>query len=208
MRVVSWLGKRKIVVRELVMRHLPPPPLAPALTIVFENIRFRSSTCKWKAGVLKKSPFWSVDPPTLMVWAVNSRSHDLATKSFYCQKSNKTVYHDKNNLLFWFYLTHILEISRIEVPIFRFLRAFFQTFQIHLHSLGAGRSGRAFLKRSVFEGRFQRIRLEGTYRPNRRKKSVFNQNGYVRTGAYPRVKTLTYQNYCVSERSERVRFEF
>ena len=40
MRVVSWLGKRKIVVRKLVMRHLPPP-LAPALIIVFENIRFR-----------------------------------------------------------------------------------------------------------------------------------------------------------------------
>ena len=48
---LSWLGKRKIVVRELVMRHLPP--LAPALIIVFENIRFRSSTCKRKAGVLK-----------------------------------------------------------------------------------------------------------------------------------------------------------
>ena len=35
-------------------------------------------------------------------------------------------YHDENNLPFWFYLTPVLEISRFEVLISRFLGSFFK----------------------------------------------------------------------------------
>ena len=169
----------------------PPPPPVPALFIVLENFRFRPYVNESRR--FKKSPFWRADLPTQTVWAVNSRSHDLATESFYYQKSNKTVHYDKNNLLFWF-IWHIFWKSpglRSQSP--GFWGLFFKPSTGLICILkGLEGLGERFWKEAFSMTVFTEYVWKVHIGQPEKKNPFSNKNGYVREGAYPRVKTLTY----------------